>query len=86
MQDSSATPDVAAPLAPGSTPGEMGVRVRRALDGVGGHQKEELREEVRHLLVRESAQLMEQVRAGASGLQVAHQRASFYFALLTHLS
>jgi len=82
MQDSSATPDVAAPLAPGSTPGEMGVRVRRALDGVGGHQKEELREEVRHLLVRESAQLMEQVRAGASGLQVAHQRASFYSILL----
>ena len=82
MQDSSATPDVAAPLAPGSTPGEMGVRVRRALDGVGGHQKEELREEVRHLLVRESAQLMEQVRAGASGLQVANQRASFYSILL----
>jgi len=82
MQDSSATPDVAAPLAPGSTPGEMGVRVRRALDGVGGHQKEELREEVRHLLLRESAQLMEQVRAGASGLQVAHQRASFYSILL----
>ena len=82
MQDSSATPDVAAPLAPGSTPGEMGVRVRRALDGVGGHQKEELREEVRHLLVRESAQLMEQVRAGVSGLQVAHQRASFYSILL----
>jgi len=82
MQDSSTTPDVAAPLAPGSTPGEMGVRVRRALDGVGGHQKEELREEVRHLLVRESAQLMEQVRAGASGLQVAHQRASFYSILL----
>jgi len=82
MQDSSTTPDVAAPLAPGSTPGEMGVRVRRALDGVGGHQKEELREEVRHLLVRESAQLMEQVRAGVSGLQVAHQRASFYSILL----
>jgi len=82
MQDSSTTPDVAAPLAPGSTPGEMGVRVRRALDGVGGHQKEELREEVRHLLLRESAQLMEQVRAGASGLQVAHQRASFYSILL----
>lgn len=82
MQDSSTTPDVAAPLAPGSTPGEIGVRVRRALDGVGGHQKEELREEVRHLLVRESAQLMEQVRAGVSGLQVAHQRASFYSILL----
>lgn len=82
MQDSSTTPDVAAPLAPGSTPGEIGVRVRRALDGVGGHQKEELREEVRHLLVRESAQLVEQVRAGVSGLQVAHQRASFYSILL----
>ena len=82
MQDSSTTPDVAAPFAPGSTPGEIGVRVRRALDGVGGHQKEELREEVRHLLVRESAQLVEQVRAGVSGLQVAHQRASFYSILL----
>ena len=82
MEDSSASPDVAISLPMGRAPDEIGVRVHQALDGVGGNQKEQLREEVRHLLGRESAQLVEQVRAGASGLEVAHQRASFYSALL----
>ena len=70
MEDSSASPDVATSLPMGRAPDEIGVRVHQALDGVGGNQKEQLREEVRHLLGRESAQLVEQVRAGASGLEV----------------
>lgn len=65
--------------------GEIETRVSRGLANVNGENPEELRATVRRLLEEESARLAEQIRGGASGLRVAHQRGHFFSALLREL-
>ena len=85
MQDPGGPSVVAVPLRAGASQQEFRARVSQALAGVAVEKTEELREAVRIFLGAEAAQLAQQIRAGGSGLEVPHQRASLYSALLQEL-
>ena len=85
MQDPGGPSVVAVPLRAGASQQEFRARVSQALAGVAVEKTEELREAVRIFLGAEAAQLAQQIRAGGSGLDVPHQRASLYSALLQEL-